>query len=186
MASGCIKTCILSHGRSGTTYTARVLQALGLDFGHECEGRDGSIGGIFLKGNRNLKNYQQIFHQLRSPLRVISSTTTCRKKNLQKTFDVIGVHITEKDPLRRAMQSWLAYVEWAEEQASWWYRVEDMKEVFPKLCSKLGIPVQPLPTLPKNLNARPHPVHNWADLLVADAELTQRIQEKAAEYGYSV
>ena len=182
-----IRTCILSHGRSGTLYTALVLRAVGLDFGHEKDGINGAIGGIFFRGKRDLNSYGQIFHQLRHPLDVISSSMTCKPNSFRRMFKEIGVEsVKERDPFRRAMLSWLLYTNWAERHSIWRYKIEDFPTIWPELLSRMNVPKTGLPTVPTNINTRPHKKHTWNDLSAADVELTKAIQDSARKFGYEV
>jgi hypothetical protein len=182
-----LRTCILSHGRSGTVYTSLLLQSIGLDFGHERDGKDGTIGGIFFKGKRNLSTYDQVFHQLRHPLDVISSSTTCKESSFNKTFKEIGIgEIREKDPLKRAMLSWYYYTNWAELLSIWRYRIEDFPKVFPELLFRMDVKRVDLPDIPTNVNTRPHRKYTWDDLFTVDEELTSEIINNARRFGYEI
>ena len=185
MIEGAVRTCILSHGRSGTVYTARILCSIGLDFGHEQDGRDGAIGGIFFKGERNLDSYRQIFHQTRAPLDVISSSTTCKPSSFKKVFMKTGFgKVNEKDPLRRAMLSWVFYTSWAESHSTWRYKVEDIPQVWDELLSRMGIEPVELPDVPTDTNTREHKQYTWNDLTAADSMLAMGIKESARKFGY--
>lgn len=181
-----IRTCILSHGRSGTLYTAMVLRSIGLDFGHEEDGKNGAIGGIFFRGKRDLTSYGQIFHQLRHPLDVISSSTTCKASSFKKTFEEIGAEdIRESEPLRRAMLSWSLYTAWAERHSTWRYKIEDFEKIWPELLFRMNVERVELPSLPVNINSRLHRSYTWNDLYATDAELAEGIQESARKFGYA-
>ncbi len=181
------RTCILSHGRSGTVYTSMVLSSIGLDFGHEEDGKDGCIGGVFFKGHRDLDSYEQVFHQVRNPLLVISSSTTCKHGSFKRVFAEIGAdNINESDPLRRSMISWLLYTEWAEEQSIWRYRIEDFEKIWPELLHRMNIDRTDLPNLPTNINTRLHKYYTWTELESKDTELANEVKKRARSFGYEV
>ena len=185
--SNIIRTCILSHGRSGTLYTAMILRSIGLDFGHEEDGTDGAIGGIFFHEKRYLDSYGQIFHQLRHPLKTISSSTTCKADSFKKVFREIGIDdIWEDEPLRRAMLSWIHYVKWAERHSVWRYKIEDFPKIWPELLFRMNVPRVELPNLPVNINTRLHQSYTWNDLMAADSELTKTIKDMAWRFGYEL
>ena len=187
MAGGVIRTCILSHGRSGTLYTSMVLRSIGLDFGHEEDGKDGAIGGIFFKQKRQLDSYEQIFHQVRNPLAVISSSTTCKASSFKKTFEEIGAgDIEETDPLRRAMLSWLRYTDWAEQYSIWRYKIEEFPKIWPELMFRMNIPQEELPDVPVNINTRLHHNYTWNDLHAVDNALALSLQHNARKFGYEI
>lgn len=186
--SGIVRTRILSHGRSGTVYTSKVWQAMGLDIKHERDGKDGAVGGIFFKGTQDLSSYRQIWHQVRNPIKVISESTTCRARSFVLMFREIGYACQETDPLRRAMISWLAYTEWADKIASWTYRIEDMDILFREMCERLGIPnarSQSVPEITKKTNYRDYaPSLTFEDLYSKDPKLADKVYDRAVHYGY--
>lgn len=79
---------IAAHGRSGTHYTAAVLQAVGLDMPHEVLGKDGTVswkhiapGEFVVIGKQRTQtipviDFTHIIHQVRHPLAVIASSQT--------------------------------------------------------------------------------------------------------------
>lgn len=182
-----IRTRILSHYRSGTLYTTMTLRAMGLDFGHEKDRRDGAVGVVFVRDKLpDLRSYSQVFHQVRHPLNVISSSLTCKMTSFDKIFHNIGRICSEKDRVRRAMTSWFYYTEWADTHASWRYRVEDMPGILPELCGRLGVKPIPFSPISTNLNTRKHVRCSWNDLERKDMDLTNRIRDRAEDYGYSM
>jgi len=180
-----IRTRILAHGRSGTVYMAKVLRACGLDYGHERDGAHGAVGGIFFKGRQVLSSYPQIWLQVRHPLRVISSSTTSKPANFRKLFDVIGVACEERDPLKRAMFSWLAYDAWAQRLASFTFPIERLPDLWPTICRKLQIAPKPLPDISRQTNSRVHEEYTWDDLWHRDRAMASRVYMRAIEYGYA-
>lgn len=182
------KVCILSHGRSGTVYTAEVLKAVGLRVGHELPGPDGAVGGIFWKGyKRKLAEYDHVLHQVRHPLRTISSSVTWRRRTHRMYARQLGYRraLIPKDPLEAAMFSWVIYTTWADHYAEWRFRVEDMTEIFPRLYSYFGTDEQKsCPSLPLNLNTREHREYGMRDLAKTNGVLADIIHFKGVLYGY--
>jgi hypothetical protein len=185
MRSRYVRTRILNHGRSGGTYIARVLRAAGLKFGHEQDGRDGASGALLLRpGLKHPPPYTQIFHQVRDPLRVIASSLTCKDENFDLVFRFLRTDGSGRSPLARATLCWLAYTSWADTQASWRYRIEDLPTLWPELCLKLNLPPVPLPGVSVRTNHRPHESVTWEELADADADLAAAARARAQEYGY--
>lgn len=181
------KVCILSHGRSGTVYTAEVLRAVGLDIGHELNGVDGAVGGVFWKGQRRiLSRYDRILHQVRNPLDTISSLTTANWRTFEKYLVNLKFPACKMPAniCEMSMLSWVLYTTWADSRAEWTFQVERLPEVFEKLCDCFGIERQPLPDLPQDLNSRPHETYTLADLEKVNTALAQVVHYKGILYGY--
>ena len=71
------KIIIIGCGRSGTGYIHKFFQRAGLDFGHEVEMQNGQSNHY--KTFDDLSEYDVILHQIREPLKVISSLQTFRE-----------------------------------------------------------------------------------------------------------
>ena len=79
------KLLVTGCGRSGTTYTSALLQAMDLDIPHEAVGKDGAaswkqiVSGtfVYLGKNRSVtidgSGFDRIIHQVRHPLKLITS-----------------------------------------------------------------------------------------------------------------
>ena len=183
-----MKRLILAYPRSATTYTAKMLQAHGLKFGQENRGdqTDGTIS--YFKVHYPHK-YNVVLHQVRDPLKTISSAVTVLAKRTHNEFNIlfdIDIADRDKSKLYQVMQTWLMLNELAEEKAEWRYRIEDIDEVYSELCQRLKIqPKEKFPPLNRNVNTRPHPMLTWSDLDKEDYILSQRIKEKTKQYGYN-
>jgi hypothetical protein len=182
-----MRRLILAYPRSATTYTARMIQAHGLKFGHENRGdqTDGAIS--YFKIHYPCK-FDVILHQVRDPLKTISSAVTVLAKRTHNEFYIlfdIEKADREKSVLYRVMLTWLMLNELAEKGTEWRYRIEDIDKVYPELCQRLDIqPKEGFPSLDRRVNTRPHPMLAWNDLDKEDFALSQRIKEKAKQYGY--
>ena len=129
-------------GRSGTKYTAELLQKLGLDVRHEEMGADGistwcmavdSEDSPWGGGRRNIR-FDARLHQVRHPLRVIPSLTTFTAPS----WDFIAQHIpcaADEPILIRAAKYWYYWNLEAEKIATWRYRIETLPNVFQEFCS---------------------------------------------------
>lgn len=187
------RVLILGHPRSGTLYTTVVLRTLGLDVEHERQGSDGSVTTQFWYGTWKLDDYDVILHQVRDPLKVIASSTKMRIGNprvITHLARLSGTTLTaaqRKNKVRRYMATWLGFVNWADRLCAWRYRVEDMAEVFPRLCGEFGrSPAPPLPPIPESINT--FHMHyrklTYDDLARLDGDMAEQIRAKARVYGY--
>ena len=183
-----MRRLILAYPRSATTYTARMICAHGLKFGHETRGNqtDGTIS--YFKVHYPHK-YDVVLHQVRDPLKTISSAVTVLAKRTHNEFNIlfdIDMADRDKSKLYQVMQTWLMLNKLAEERAGWRYRIEDIDEVYPELCRRLEMqPQEGFPPQNRLVNTRPHPMLTWNDLDKEDFALSQRIKEKTRQYGYT-
>lgn len=182
---------ILGHPRSGTLYTTVVLRTLGLQVEHERQGKEGSVTGQFWYGDWKLENYDIILHQVRNPLKVIASCTKMRIRNpkvITHLAEISGTKMTQqqaKNKVLRYMVTWLGFVKWVDSICAWRYRVEDMPNVFPKICEEFGLSTDtPLPAIPDNVNHLEHRTLTYSDLRKLDKDLAEQIYAKACKYGY--
>jgi hypothetical protein len=187
------RVLILGHPRSGTLYTAVVLRTLGLDVEHERQGGDGSVTTQFWYGRWHLDDYDIILHQVRDPLKVIASCTKMRVGNpkvITHLAELSGTTLTaaqRRNKVWRYMTTWLGFVEWADAISAWRYRVEDMGDIFPKLCEAFGLPsTTTLPPIPHDINTfHMHYTRlTYSQLAQRDADMANRIYTKACIYGY--
>jgi hypothetical protein len=192
---------VAAVGRSGTHYTARLLQQLDLDVGHETVGRDGTASwkhittGRFVvrkKWRRQRTTYidaggfTTVLHQVRHPLKVIASMQTFGEASWRYMAQFTSLTL-EEPTLRRAM---VAYLEWnrlIEPRADWRFQIERLSEVFETFCRYVGVEPQPMPELPwaaRESRTGRYAALGWADLEQADAALAEQIREMARTYGY--
>jgi hypothetical protein len=212
-------------GRSGTKFTAVLLQSLGLDVRHEKMGRDGIAAWTLAVpsarppwGPPAARDYfGEIYHQVRHPLAMIRSAATFKPNSWEYIYEHTSA--SPQDPaLLRAARYWLDWNAHAEFAATWRYRIEDIDDVFDELCERLRVHADraALARVPADANTRRHgrifhyydevslrlglrrsaslagtlarpqdmPAITWLDLERLDADLTERIRAKAAEYGY--
>lgn len=149
MSSSSYTVLVTGCGRSGTQYTAALLNRLGLAVGHESLGPDGvaswcmavdSSDAPWGSGRHGL-SFAHVFHQVRHPLDVIPSLTTFAPASWE--FIARFIPIDPEEPiLRRAAKYWLFWNERAEKLAEWRYPIEEISEQFDAFCTRLGIPAR--------------------------------------------
>ena len=187
--SGMSRVLILSHPRAGTLYTAIVLRMLGLDIGHEREGKDGAVSGIF-GPNWDFSKYK-IVHQVKNPKYAIPSITTIKGETFNQIYKTCGRDIVaERGKVRSrlllAMLSWDCFTDWADNITDKFYRVEDIKDYWPKLLKMLKCKKIKFPPVPDNVNHINHKDFTYRDMEKVDKKLTEKIKKKAIKYGYAV
>ena len=182
-----MKRLILAYPRSATTYTSKMVRAHGIKFGHETFGdpTDGLIS--YFKIHYPYK-YDVVLHQVRDPLKTISSALTVLAKRTHNEFHTLFAMDDadrKRSKLYQVMWTWLELNELAEEASEWRYRIEDIDEVYPELCKRLEIqPQEGFPPVNRLVNTRPYPMLTWDYLDKEDLALSQRIKEKTKQYGY--
>lgn len=185
-----MRRLILAYPRSGTVYTAKIVKAHGIEFGHEDQNPENQIDGTisFLELN-NTCEFDVVLHQIRDPLKTISSSAKVLvPRSCHQLYGLLDIDKAdqEKSKLYRTMLTWLRFNERAEKVAEWRYRIEDIDEVYPELCQRLRIePKKKFLSKNKNINHRSYPILAWDDLDKEDFDLSQRIKEKAKQYGYN-
>ena len=188
MAGGGVKLLILSHPRAGSLYTAIVLRMLGLDIGHEREDKDGAVSGIF-GPNWSFGKYKNIVHQVKNPEYAIPSITTIKGETFNQIYKTCGRDIVAErgkvtSRLLLAMLSWDCFTDWADNITDKFYRVEDIKDYWPKLLKMLGQKKKKFPPIPDNVNHINHKHFTYNDMEKTDKKLTEKIKKKAKKYGY--
>ena len=186
--------------RSGTHYTAAVLQAIGLKLKHEKIDAQGTVSwrhiaeGTFLDPERNLSietldpGFTIIIHQVRQPLKSISSMLTLRPCSWDFMSRQVAVDLGARLPVR-AMQAWLHWNNLIGERAQWRFRVEDYHSVFGELLAELGLDPVPFPEVAhekRDSRSGRYPMLGWEHLLHADAGLAAEVAALAIRYGYEV
>lgn len=183
--------CIIGCCRSGTKYTTRVLNEVGIRVGHEVEGMDGVVGWLWLDGKRRLSasgecRFALIFHQVREPLATIGSTLSSRVPGTWPYIETVIGPLPSDDKVLRGAQYWLTWNRACEAIADWTYCVEDLQEGNPtweKMKGLLGVSQDtPLPRISTSTHHRRHKVITW-EMLGSDVE--QEVRCLAKHYGYN-
>ena len=196
---------ILACPRSGTKYTATLLQSLGVDVSHECtDGADGMIGWRYAAAEsrrcfcehfrqtcRLAERYETVWHQVRHPLEWLRSIPTIGVWEWIRTI-LPGLPLGNGLPLY--MRFWVAWNELCERQATWTYRVEDLRagtDTMAEMLRAVGVQSRPA-AVPTDTNTRRTVARfaeriiapTLADLHDADAEAAEALVAMAARYGY--
>jgi hypothetical protein len=140
---------ITGCGRSGTKYTAALLQNLGLDVRHEEMGADGIVTWCMAiesddspwGGGRRGIRFNTILQQVRHPLRVIPSLTTFTPSSWEFIARFCPCSCTEPVILRAA-KYWYHWNLHAEQIAQWRFRIEAIESIFDEFCARVGVPAR--------------------------------------------
>lgn len=179
---------VLGTPRSGLAYTTQILRQLKLSIAHEGIGADGACGWPFVPCTIQNPNIT-IFHQVRNPLKAISSMQTISEESWAYIAHYLKMELMKtNDLVFRGMQCWYHWNKLAEDKAIFTYRVEDMERVWGNICELLRInrtvsfPVD----VPTNINTRwehYEPLEE-EDLLFSNSTLATRVLSLGQRYGY--
>lgn len=188
---------IVGCARSGTAYTAKVLNELGLQIGHEKMGRDGIIfWHLTPKIARSEKyskhnQFEHIFHQVRDPLKVISSVYVTEDRNSWSFITKYLPQIKVQDShLVKCAKYWYYWNLEAEKIAEWTYRLEEIDDHWEEFEKHIGKKLKRANVkVRKDTNTWQtgnYRTFTWQDLKTElDPELFENIQKLALKYGYS-
>jgi len=188
----------LGHPRTGTGYTAKLLQSWGLDVGHEKMGKDGTVDWSLAAGKSlwqdvDLKdwNWQHIIYCVRDPKDAIPSIVyTENTQSRSIDFRKENCVIVSANPIVTAINSivrWDRLISLLGPEII--YRIEDEgQELFEHLKS-MGVAVEWSDTvLGKKKNARGH--KSWEEMLSEFGEVPAkskiRINQYCRKYGYGL
>jgi hypothetical protein len=180
-----------------------MLEAIGLHVGHEIDEQhvykqhgvqvhyNGYVSGVFKNMEFAPEKVDVILHLVRSPLLVISSCRDIKGRigfNTIKKFAPEKLNGLRRDLLYRMMLSWVVFTDMADTLASYRFRIEDIYKEFMPVCRILGITPHNIPkSVPRaQVRMKGRKIYTWDELSATDAELTQRIKQKARGYGYEI
>lgn len=181
------KLVVIGCGRSGTGFSTRLFQELGLDIKHEEMGKDGTSSWPATLWNHLPQEFEHIFHQVREPLNAISSIQTF----VEGSWRFIGrqnfFKLTD-DKILNSANYWYHWNLLAETRTDFRYRVEDIFDLLPLICSELGMEYKDLSYLKeKGINSRKGTFDKltWGTIKEKNEALYNKIYNMALRYGYS-
>ena len=191
---------IIGCAKNGTRYISKVLQqSTSLKVGHEVILKNGVVSWMMTFDTplvpygyaRNGRKFKHIFHQVRHPLKEISSIyaveTPYSWEYIHRLIPKISPH---EDRLVQCAKYWYYWNKYAEKQAELTYRVEDLETIKNEFKNRLNITFDEdiLYAPPKNINIR-HPIKNyrtWNDLkIILPNNLYRKICKLAIKYCYN-
>jgi hypothetical protein len=189
---------ITGCARSGTGYISQVLTRAGLDIRHEQIGKDGTSAWVMVApsektpwgpGRKNIR-FIHIFHQVRDPLKTISSVfSTEPPASWQYIMEYVPQILPEDSKTVKAAKYWYYWNLKAAELAEWTYRIEDIREVWGEMQYRLGknLDMSVLDHVSKKANTRGNHMRDftWEDLRKElEPNLYRNIRALARSYGY--
>lgn len=188
----------LGHPRTGTGYTAKLLQSWGLDVGHEKMGKDGTVDWSLAAGKSlwqdvDIKDFdwKHIVYCVRDPKKAIpSSVYTEDIQSHSIDFRKENGVVVKENPIVTAINSiarWEHLISLLEPEII--YRIEDEgQELFEHLKS-MGVGVEwSDEVLGQKQNTRAH--KSWEEMIAEFGEIPAkskiRINQYCRKYGYDL
>ena len=190
------KIMIIGCGRSGTTYTSKLFNSLGYKVGHERLERNGISSWLLVSNQQKVfigPSFEElkslnlpVVHQVRHPLKAISSFQATGHQSWQFLAYEIPINYEEDSKVLKGMKYWYYWNLMAEEKSSFTYQVENLDDVFPELlkAGQFTAVVDKRNEVAKTTNTRSHIGLSWRDLRREDPVLTDKIIVLAKKYGY--
>jgi hypothetical protein len=188
----------VGHPRTGTGYTAKLLQSWGLDVGHETLGNDGTVDWSLVPGGKSLwqdvdfKDYDwnYIIYCVRDPRMSIPSIVYTEDiKSMSKEFRLKSGVVNDFNPIVVAIESILKWDKFADQlKPNFTYRIEDQGEHLFKFLETEGLSVQfDASVIGDAQNTREHPA--WDMLLLEYPNIRTRyknmINAFCEKHGYA-
>lgn len=179
------KLYITGCPKSGTHFTAKLLQSCGLKIGHEITDADGIVSWY----NKGVpyENDCIFLHQVRNPLDTISSIRYISRQSfgeMHRTISFPG----PIDILEHSMYAWYHWNLFTEKDCVFTYQLENIEEIF-DILDLFGVPYEKI-----NVNSIPrigqteHKLNDitWDKLFYTNKNLTEQIIELAERYEYTI
>lgn len=199
---------IAAHPRSAQNYISRVLSTTNKQIGVGYSRADGKKffeddvpvkdGVVSFSQIRRPDRFDVILHQVRDPLKVISSSTTEEFGTYLLIFRTVNgfpkqVKNRDYDNWEQMFKenpviplwTWVHLNKAIDRVSSLRYRIEDIDQAYPEICRLLDIEPEPkVPDIPRDFNTRPHINYTWRDLESFDNQLCEEARKMAERYGY--
>ncbi len=188
---------ITGCGRSGTGYITALMNMCGIQIGHERWGVHGSCSWPMAVDDPYSPwgpsaydiHFEHVFHQVRNPLRQITSYYSVAPK---RSWDYIRQHVPEINDddshVVKCAKYWYYWNLLADQKAEYTYRVEDIERAFSHMSILLGFELDKtaIEKISKKTHTRPHyREFSWSDLEnELPGDLLRSIRDLAKSYGY--
>lgn len=200
---------VVGCGRSGTLYITKFWKVFDKKIGHEKYGRDG-IASWYLLLPHVFKQFKEeiyfprakrfiFFHQVRHPLKVISSMYP-RKWDVPQVTNIIRLKNTDSR-LEQCMKYWYYWNRNVDRKfkIKLRYRIEDIqtKDLIERLAHIVGVPhkgrkhlVRAIPTnthtaYKKTYRSKGYKhIFTWKELFAENSYLAMNVYNLARKYGY--
>lgn len=189
------KHAIIGSYRSGTFYAFRLLERLGASVKHESDRKNDSDQEIIVSGEAvsrsSLAGVPNIYHQVRDPIKAISSAQTLEPAFWRRASKLVSIEIDDPLPVLSA-SCWLRWNELCEKIAHKRYRVEQIQDdnFFAEWCSWFGVVPDyvvrdGLKTTTNTRSGRYREL-TYDDIAWYNPTLADKIKAKGREYGYEI
>ncbi len=187
--------------RSGTTYTKKLFSKLELPITEETSKFDylvswtmgDDIVAIHARKSVPCSDYANVFHQVRNPLKTISSLYANFPQLKRGIWPFVRAHvpeIKEEDDLLTSCAKYYYY--WnkkCEERATFRFQIEQIEKAAPEFEKDAGITIAPeaFDGISKTSGHHVEVVHSftWKDLEESlPKDLVKNLKAQAKEYGY--
>jgi len=182
----------VGHPRTGTGYTAKLLNQWGLVVGHENFKKNGTVDWSLSAGKNSLWqylsfedcNWDHIIYPTRNPKESVPSilyTENLNKSSLD--FRKNNASLTEKNPLSIAIDSLYKWDDMIEKliNPSFTYRIEDQGEKLFEYLKNNGVDVKwSEESLGKKYNIRKHP--SWDVMVKKFGPISEKDLRKLNNY----
>jgi len=194
------KILVVGHPRTGTGYTAKLLQSWGLDVQHEKMGKDGTSDWSLASGDKslwqdvNFKDYEWdiIIYCVRDPKESIPSILYTEDKNLNSSEYRVkygafsNKHYNPIVNTIRSLDAWDNLINLL--NPNFTYRIEDQeKELFDFLKNKGLVSVYSNKIVGKKQNTREH--KKWEEMLsefdIFSKDKLVKLDKFCKRYGYN-
>ena len=194
------KILVVGHPRTGTGYTAKLLQSWGLDVQHERMGKDGTSDWSLASGDKslwqdvNFKDYEWdiIIYCVRDPKESIPSILYTEDKNLNSSEYRVkygafsNKHYNPIVNTIRSLDAWDNLINLL--NPNFTYRIEDQeKELFDFLKNKGLVSIYSNKIVGKKQNTREH--KKWEEMLsefdIFSKDKLVKLDKFCKRYGYN-
>lgn len=188
---------ITGCGRSGTTFSSKVLRRMGLEIGHERLRKNG-VSSWYLTSKRkkvqlgpslyDLRSFNKIIiHQVREPLASISSMLSTGSPSWRFLSNEIPISLEKDSKTLRAMKYYYYWNLQTENIADVRVKAEEFLYKIESILLKYKIDFKTNNVTideSSKVNTRKHKKLDWDDLFKEDKNLAEKIVELGRKYGY--
>ena len=189
---------ITGCGRSGTTFSSKVLRQMGLEIGHERLKKNGISSWYMVSQKKkvelgpslyDLEKFEKIIiHQVREPLPAISSMLSTGSPSWRFLSYEIPIDIENDSKILKAMKYYFYWNKQTENITNIRIKAEEFTLSIEKILKEHNLNYNSgTVNIDKKtkVNTRKHNQLSWQDLTKEDEILAEKIKKLGEEYGYS-
>lgn len=203
-----LRILITGVGGSGTRYVSHAFSLNGIDVRHEKLGADGAVSWKYAVDPLLLPvqwyedfmpvrpafsvMFAHVIHLVRCPTDVVSAMANWPPY----VFEYMGAHVRlgrlpgyswedSRSNLVLYAEAWLRWNRHVEHYASARFRIDQIRELYKHVCTRLNRCVQPVKVSPHKIGHGRFLTFSWKDLRAADRALAHEVWKMSVEYGFS-